>query len=73
VVLVFLLLAVILRVTPKRETGSLSPNDIVGLVIVANLAAGARGRRADQRSAEALILQARSLRPFVRKIARSKQ
>lgn len=38
---IYLLLAVILRVMPKRETGSLSPNDIVGLVIVANLAGDA--------------------------------
>jgi len=38
---VYLLLAVILRLMPKRETGSLSPNDIIGLVIVANLAGDA--------------------------------
>lgn len=34
----YLLLVVILRVIPKRETGSLSANDMIGLVIVGNLA-----------------------------------
>ena len=38
---IYLVLAVILRVMPKRETGSLSPNDMIGLVIVGNLAANA--------------------------------
>src|SRR5690554_4780943 len=37
----YLVLAVILRLMPKRETGSLSPNDMIGLIIVGNLAGNA--------------------------------
>jgi len=38
---IYLTLAVVLRLMPKRETGSISPNDMIGLVIVGNLAANA--------------------------------
>jgi len=38
---IYLALAVILRVMPKRETGSLSPNDLISLVVVGNLSASA--------------------------------
>ena len=38
---IYLVLAVVLRLMPKRETGSISPNDMIGLVIVGNLAANA--------------------------------
>lgn len=34
----YLAVVLIIRVIPKRETGSISPNDMIGLVIVGNLA-----------------------------------
>lgn len=34
----YLAVVLIIRVIPKRETGSISPNDMIGLIIVGNLA-----------------------------------
>lgn len=36
--LIYLAIALIIRLAPKRHTGSLSPNDIIALVIVGDLA-----------------------------------
>jgi uncharacterized membrane protein YcaP (DUF421 family) len=38
---VYLAIAVMLRLTPTRQTGSLSPNDMIALVIIGTLAADA--------------------------------
>ncbi len=38
---VYLTLAVMIRLVPKRHTGNLSPNDLVALIVVGNLAGGA--------------------------------
>lgn len=38
---VYLGLAVLLRVVPKRQTGNLAPNDIIALVVLGSLAADA--------------------------------
>ena len=57
---IYLTLAVVLRLMPKRETGSLSPNDMIGLVIVGNLAAnsiaGAATAAADLMLLAAVVL-----------------
>ena len=52
----YLALAVILRLMPKRETGSLSPNDMIGLVIVGNLAATAIAGKATSAADLMLLL-----------------
>ena len=38
---VYLLVAVVLRLVPKRQMGSIAPNDMIALVIVGSLAADA--------------------------------
>lgn len=39
--LVYLVLALVVRFIPKRHTGNLSPNDLIALVVVGNLAGSA--------------------------------
>ncbi len=38
---VYLTIALIFRLMPKRQTGNLSPNDLIALIIIGGLAAGA--------------------------------
>ena len=35
---VYLAMALVLRIVPKRHTGNLSPNDLIALIVVGNLA-----------------------------------
>lgn len=51
---VYLLLAIVLRLAPKRHSGSLSPNDMIALVIIGSLAAD--GIRGDAMSLADLLL-----------------
>ncbi|KRW65200.1 DUF421 domain-containing protein [Stutzerimonas nitrititolerans] len=51
---VYLLLAVVLRLAPKRHSGNLSPNDMIALVIIGSLAAD--GIRGDAMSLADLLL-----------------
>ncbi|MBA1279577.1 MULTISPECIES: DUF421 domain-containing protein [Pseudomonadaceae] len=51
---VYLLLAIVLRLAPKRHSGSLSPNDMIALVIIGSLAAD--GIRGDAMSLGDLLL-----------------
>lgn len=44
---VYLMLAVLLRVIPKRNAGSLSPNDLIALVVTGGLTADAISAGAD--------------------------
>lgn len=39
--LVYIALAVVLRLVPQRQTGNLAPNDVIALVIIGTLAADA--------------------------------
>lgn len=39
--IVYLALAVVIRLIPKRHTGNVSPNDLVALIVVGNLAGAA--------------------------------
>jgi len=39
--LVYLAIALLIRIIPKRQAGSLSPNDLIALVLMGNLAATA--------------------------------
>lgn len=52
--LMYIALAVMLRLSPKRHTGNLSPNDMIALVIIASLAAD--GIRGDAESVPDLLL-----------------